>query len=56
MPKEDTKTMPKTPPKELPMPKYGYQRSQGSSVSSTYRAAEAQKAAPANYLQNISFG
>jgi hypothetical protein len=55
MPKDDKKTMPTTPPRELPMPKYGYQRSNGGSVSSTYRTAEAQKVAPVHHLQNVVF-
>jgi len=56
MPEEHKKPMPVSPPKELPMPKYGYQRAQGGCVSSTYRNDEARKAEPADHLQNIFFG
>jgi len=55
MPKDD-KQATMTPPKELPMPKYGYQRSHGGSVSSAYKSDDARKAAPAHSLQNITFG
>lgn len=56
MPKDDKKIMTTTPPKELPMPTYGYQRAQLGSVSSTYRTVEAQKAEPVHHLQNVVFG
>ncbi len=57
MPKDvRKKPMPTPSPKELPMPTYGYQRAQGGSVSSTYRAVDAQKPAPVQHLQNVVFG
>lgn len=42
--------------KELPMPKYGYQRPQGGSISSAYRSAEERRREPELQLQNVSFG
>lgn len=56
MPEDDKRTAPMTPPKELPMPKYGYQRNQGGSASSAYRSEATRKAEPVHHLQNVVFG
>jgi hypothetical protein len=55
MPEEAKKLTAKTQPKELPMPKYGYQRQQGGSVSSAYRATDERKREPELQLHNIQF-
>lgn len=56
MPKDAKKLAPKPQPKELPMPKYGYQRPQGGSVSSAYRATEERRREPELQLHNVQFG
>ena len=56
MPKDDKAVAQTTPPKELPMPKYGYQKSECGSVSSRYKDEESRKAEPVHHLNNVHFG
>ncbi|WP_430422939.1 hypothetical protein [Phenylobacterium sp.] len=56
MPKDQKPMKKPTPPQELPMPKYDYQKSQGGSVSSRYKEDDAQSQVPAHILQNVHFG